>query len=51
MALSAKATQQFDRLDSNGDGSISETERTAVVQQRQAAAKAMADCLRAQRAG
>jgi Ca2+-binding EF-hand superfamily protein len=50
-ALSAKATQQFDRLDSNGDGSISETERTAVVQQRQAAAKAMADCLRAQRAG
>jgi hypothetical protein len=50
-ALSAKATQQFDRLDGNGDGSISETERTAVVQQRQAAAKAMADCLRAQRAG
>ncbi len=50
-ALSSKATEQFDRLDSNGDGSISETERTAVIQQRQAAAKAMGDCLRAQRAG
>lgn len=49
-ALSARATQQFARLDSNGDGAISETERTAVAQQRQAAAKAMADCMREQRA-
>jgi Ca2+-binding EF-hand superfamily protein len=49
-AISARATQQFARLDSNGDGAISPTERAAVAEQRQAAAKAMADCMRAQRA-
>lgn len=49
-AISARATQQFARLDSNGDGAISATERAAVAEQRQAAAKAMADCMRAQRA-